>query len=34
MKPISDKVKSITPNQTGGLDYVLVNGTKLGEIKV
>jgi hypothetical protein len=28
----SDKVKSITPNETGGLDYVLVNGTKLGEI--
>lgn len=32
MKPISEKVKSITPNQTGGLDYILVNGTKLGEI--
>ena len=32
MKPISDKVKSINPNQTGGLDYILVNGTKLGEI--
>lgn len=32
MTPKSDKVKSITPNETGGLDYVLVNGTKLGEI--
>lgn len=30
--PKSDKVKSITPNETGGLDYVLVNGTKLGDI--
>jgi hypothetical protein len=32
MKPKSDKVKAITTNNTGGLDYILVNGTKLGEI--
>jgi len=32
MKPKSDKVKAITPNETGGLDYILVNGTKLGKI--
>jgi len=31
--PKSVKVKSITPNETGGFDYVLVNGAKLGEIK-